>query len=479
MRHVHLIGIGGSGLSAIARVLLERGEHVSGSDRTLSPLAASLQEAGAVVYTGHHAGNVTGADLVIRSSAIPEDNVEVIAAREIGIPVLKRADFLGELMSGQMGIAVAGTHGKTTTTAMIAWMLTALGQDPTFIIGGVARNLGVNARAGKGKTFVIEADEYDHMFLGLKMQIAVVTHIEHDHPDCYPTPKEYYQAFRDFCGRLPGDGRLVACVNDAGAAQLLQEYAAQGGKALGYGIAMKNRQLDLALQACWVYRASDLAVNDSGGFSCTVIRQPKSRLMGKNQETLKLTLQIPGEHNVENALAALAVADEVSLPLKQATQALAEFNGTGRRFELVGEAVGVIVVDDYAHHPTEIRATLQAARTRYARCGLWVVWQPHTYSRTRALYDQFLTAFTQADHVIVTEIYAAREQNIGDFSAQQLVTAMRHSDVRFIPNLKQVTEYLLEHLQANDVLLVLSAGDADQISAAVYRNLQERNWHGN
>ncbi|MFO3798023.1 MAG: UDP-N-acetylmuramate--L-alanine ligase, partial [Anaerolineales bacterium] len=221
MPHVHFIGVGGSGLSAIARLLLESGYTVSGSDQVLSPLAEELQRLGAKVYLGHRAEQVQGADWVVRSSAIPDDNVEVQAARQAGLPVYKRADFLGRWMEGKTGIAVAGTHGKTTTTAMIAWMLTALGQDPTFIIGGVMRNLGVNAHAGRGETFVIEADEYDRMFLGLRPRIAVVTNIEHDHPDCYPKFTDMLMAFESFVDLLPADGTLIACAENAGTSHLM------------------------------------------------------------------------------------------------------------------------------------------------------------------------------------------------------------------------------------------------------------------
>ena len=236
MTRVHFIGIGGSGLSAIARLLLESGYTVTGSDRVLSPLAVDLQAAGATVYLGHDAGHIAGADWVARSSAIPDDNPEVLAAQQAGIPVYKRMDFLGQFMEGKIGIAVAGTHGKTTTTAMLAWTLSALGQDPSFIIGGVASNFGVNARAGKGKTFVIEADEYDRMFLGLKPAIEVVTNIEHDHPDCFPTPLDFYNAFVEFARLLPAEGTLVACAEDAGAARLLVETKKTGKRVVAYGI---------------------------------------------------------------------------------------------------------------------------------------------------------------------------------------------------------------------------------------------------
>jgi UDP-N-acetylmuramate--alanine ligase len=459
MNRVHLIGIGGSGLSAIARLLLESGQPVSGSDRLLSPLAEQLQVAGAQITIGHRPENVAGASLVIRSSAIPDDNVEVQAARSAGIPVLKRADFLGSLMDGRQGIAVAGTHGKTTTTAMIAWILTALGQEPSFIIGGVPVNLGTNARAGRGSAFVIEADEYDRMFLGLRPAIAVVSNVEYDHPDCFPTPEDFHQAFREFVARLSPQGILLACGDDGGAARLLETATKQGNRALSYGL---GRWLD---RSCPDYSGRNLRTNDRGGFSFEAFYQAAP--------LATVALQVPGHHNVRNALASLAVAHLLGLSPIAAANALGEFRGTGRRFEVRGDAGKVTVIDDYGHHPTEIRATLSAARNRYPGRPVWAVWQPHTYSRTRALFDEFAAAFPEADHVVVTEIYAAREAVQKEFSASQVVAAMRHADAIFVPGLTEAVELLLSRLRPGDVLLVFSAGDADQISTQVLAGLTQ------
>jgi len=461
VKHVHLIGIGGTGLSAIALVLLERGYKVSGSDRQPSPAAQSLQQAGAQVFIGHKSENIAGADLVLRSSAIRDENVEVQAALATGIPVLKRVDFLGELMAGQQGIAIAGTHGKTTTTAMIAWILAEAGVDPSYIIGGVSSNLAGNAHAGQGKYFVIEADEYDRMFLGLQPQVAVVTNVEHDHPDCYPTFQDFQQAFREFVLRLEPSGKLVACADNPAVAQLLGLALANGLEGFSYGVS--ETHLD--------YRAQDLVVNLKGGFSFNVVRQKDGLLA-------PVHLQLPGEHNVQNATAAFAVADLLGLDLAKACLALSEFQGTGRRFELRGEPAGVSVIDDYAHHPTEIRATLAAARSRFPKRRIWAVWQPHTYSRTQVLWDDFLAAFKDANFVVVLEIYPARESAPADgFSSRGLVEAMskdgnyKPGTVNFVPGLPEATEYLLDHLQAGDVVLVLSAGDADQISARLVQEL--------
>ncbi|OGO28673.1 MAG: UDP-N-acetylmuramate--L-alanine ligase [Chloroflexi bacterium RBG_16_52_11] len=467
MTHVHFIGIGGSGLSAMARLLLENGEEVSGSDHQLTSAAKDVQAAGALVYIGHRPENILNAELVVRSSAIPDDNVEVQAALAAGIPVYRRADFLSKLLHGYRVIAIAGTHGKTTTTAMIAWMLTALRVDPSYIVGSVSLNLKNNAHAGQSDLFVIEADEYDRMFLGLNPWLAVVTNIEHDHPDCYPTGEDFWQAFYAFVSRMVPDGILLACLDDPGGERLLQQVNKEGRAALSYGLERlpSNTGPD--------YYALNLATNNLGGFSFDMYFG--QWLEGYSVPMVRVELQVPGRHNVSNALSAIAVADLVGLPVLKAAKALSEFRGTDRRFEVRGEANGVLVIDDYAHHPTEIKATLAAARARYPQRRIWSVWQPHTYSRTRTLFDQFAGAFDDADTVLVTEVYAARETPPKDgFSASQVVEAMSRPDVLFTPDISQATELLVDKLQPGDVLLVLSAGDANQISTDVLLRMKEK-----
>ncbi|HWR65843.1 MAG TPA: UDP-N-acetylmuramate--L-alanine ligase [Bellilinea sp.] len=452
MKHIHLIGIGGTGLSAIALLLKQRGYIVSGSDRTLSPLARTLSAQGVTVYAGHDAQNVPAADLVVRSSAIPDDNPEVLAALAAGIPVLKRAEFLGQMMDGYRTIAIAGTHGKTTTTAMVAWIFTRLDQDPSYIIGGVAKNLGNNAHAGSGPLFVIEADEYDNMFLGLTPHLEVICTLEHDHPDLFPTPESYNEAFIRFVNRLEPEGVLLVCADDKGASWLGKNHGRADVQCLTYGIRADSD-----------YRAEGLTSNSHGGFDFDAVFH--------DELLAKVSLQVPGEHNALNAMAALAVAHSQNLSLDQVAEALAEFEGTGRRFEVLGEAHQIIVVDDYAHHPTEVRATLAAARARYPGHRIWAVWQPHTFSRTITLLDDFVAALALADRVVVTEVYASREHGQG-FSSAAIVEAMVNPSAYFAPTLPAATEYLLEQLQPGDVLLVLSAGDADQISAAVFAELR-------
>jgi len=461
MTCVHFIGIGGSGLSAIARLLKESGYEVTGSDRTLSQFALDLQKEGVPVYVGHHPLNIAGADMVIRSSAVADDNPEVTAALQKGIPVYKRADFLGQLMAEKMGIAVAGTHGKTTTTAMIAWTLFAMERDPSFIVGGTLNNLKVNARAGKGNYFVIEADEYDRMFLGLKPHIAVVTNLEHDHPDCYPTFEDMYSAFQSFVDLLPVDGSLIVCAEDDGAVSLSSYARRKGLNVNSYSV-----QGEMTINSPQWMQARTLKPNQRGGFDFSAT----TNMSTAAATAVNVSLQVPGVHNVRNALATLSVIAALGLPLQEAADVLSQFTGTGRRFEVRGEIDGVIVIDDYAHHPTEIRATLAGAKARYPGRRILAVWQPHTYSRTQALFFEFSRAFGDANEVLVTEVYASREGK-QEFSSAEVVSAMPHPSVRYSGSIQDTTEYLLKNLRIGDVLLVLSAGDADQISTEVLRRL--------
>jgi UDP-N-acetylmuramate--alanine ligase len=464
MKHIHFIGIGGSGLSAIARLLLESGYQVSGSDRALTPFADELRHAGATVYIGHHPRNIAGADEVVMSSAVSADNAEVQAAKQAKIPVYKRADYLGQLMADKTGIAIAGTHGKTTTTAMTAWVLHELGRDPSFIVGGVLNNLGVNAHAGKGNIFVIEADEYDNMFLGLKPHIAVVTSLEHDHPDMFPTLEAMYAAFEKFVDLLPEDGTLIVSAEDTGAVTLIPHVRQKGINHIAYYI-----QSERTISSPYWVMAREVKVNKRGGFDFVV----SSNLSSLGFGSVEVSLQVPGKHNVRNALAVFAIADALGLPRDGVAKALGKFTGTGRRFQLRGEANGISIFDDYAHHPTEIKATLEGARARYPDRRIWAVWQPHTYSRTQTLFLEFSRAFKDADEVIVTEVYAAREPK-QDFTSAEVVSAMAHMSARYIETLPSVTSYLLRNLKPGDVVIVMSAGDAHQVSTELVKAFQER-----
>ncbi len=449
--HVHLIGVGGAGLSAIARVLMEQGAKVSGSDLVISPVAEMLARDGVRVFAGHKAEHVKGADVVVFSSAVPEDNVEVQAARAAGIPVMGRPEFLNRMMSEWKAehegwrVAIAGTHGKTTTTAMIVTILLEAGRDPTFIVGGVIDRLGKNAHAGRGpqsSEFVIEADEYDHTFLSLKPDVAVITNVEHDHPDCYPTFEDFQTAFEEFAALVPSDGLLVSCWDDPVAREIATNRTS-GPVAL------------FGLEEGATWRAEKLRPNFAGGVDFLITRE---------DEMLGLVrLRVPGSHNASNATAAMAVTDFLGIPFRKAADALTTFRGVRRRFEIKGETQGVTVVDDYAHHPTEIRATLQAAKERFPKRAIWAVWQPHTYSRTQALLNDFTQAFGLADHVIVLPIYAAREKDTLGIDNDLVAKKIEHPDARRADSLEEAVAQLKAEVKEGDVVLTLGAGDGNRV----------------
>ncbi|MCE2489330.1 MAG: UDP-N-acetylmuramate--L-alanine ligase [Anaerolineae bacterium] len=441
---VHIVGIGGAGMSAIARVLLQQGYRVSGSDRELNALTEALQREGASIYEGVDATRIGAARLVLASSAIAEQHAELVEARVQGLTVVRRTDFIADLMHGREVVAVAGTHGKTTTSAMIAHILQASGREPGYIIGSVAPDLGSNAAAGKGAAFVVEADEYDHMFLGLRPDVAVLGSAEYDHPDCFPNHAAMLGAFRRFINLLPETGPLIACLDDPAAAQLAEERRAQGLPVQGFS---SQRE------ATW--QARQLHLRGDGCSEFEALHQ--GRVAGP------VTLRLPGEHNVRNALAALAVAIQQNVPFAAAATALAAFRGTGRRLELRGVVDDVLVIDDYAHHPTAIRLTLAAARARWPGHRLWALWQPHTYSRSQALQSGYVTAFADADELLVTDIYAAREEPLPGLDGASLAAAVARPRARHTPTGADALQLLVREVKGPALILILSAGDAPRI----------------
>jgi UDP-N-acetylmuramate--alanine ligase len=446
---VHLIGIGGAGLSAIAHVLNDRGDIVTGSDKALSAYALALKNAGVEVFIGHHADQVREADLVIASSAIDAVNVEWIAAQEAQVPLIRRKDFLEELTAGFETIAVAGTHGKTTTSGMIAWILEKAELDPSFVVGGMLPDFGANGKAGSGRYFVVEADEYDRTFLGLHPTIAVVTNVEHDHPDIYPSLEDVNRAFHDFVHQI--SDLLIVNKNDPGADAL----EAEGIDRITYG---------MEVEADWL--AEDVRPNPAGGMDFLALR--RGEMLGL------VRTRLPGIHNVSNALAAMAVADALGIPFPVIRQALTSYHGAGQRFEILGSVGNVTVVDDYAHHPTEIRATLSTARLRFPNAKVWAVFQPHTYSRLKSLMAAYISAFADADHVIVTEVFGAREKPNGAINGESIASQINHPDVRFSASFDNLVQDLADQVQAGEVVVTLSAGDANKVGRMLLDELRGR-----
>jgi len=465
---VHIMGIGGAGMSAIARVMHGQGYRVSGCDSSHSELVAPLEALGIPVQIGHdpaHLAEFTPDALAI-SSAIPDDNAELRAAQAVGIPVYKRRDILGALMAGRTGIAVAGTHGKTTTTSMIAHVLAECGLDPGYIVGGVLADSGTNAQAGTGAPFVIEADEYDRMFMGLRPRITVLTTLELDHPDQFADMQAVRALFNEFVALLPPDGLLIAGDDNGETRAIAQARQAAGLPALTYG----TGDLTWGLTG---WQAHHIEASAGGGMRFTADRITTLDDAELEIDSWDGTIALPGAHNVVNGLAALAVAGALGVEIERALAALASFHGVGRRFEVKGTAGGVTVIDDYAHHPTAIRVTLDAARDRYGSRPVWAVWQPHTFNRTRQLLDEFAACFTRADHVIIADVYRSRDREDYGVSPQSVLERMAHPDARHIGPLDAITEYLAEHVEPDAVVIVMSAGDATRVCTDLLHRLQD------
>ena len=445
-RRIHLVGIGGAGLSAIARILLGRGLQVSGSDLRASELTAKLADEGARIHIGHAAAHVTGAEAVLASSAVPDAHVEVTAARQLGIPVYRRREFMGALLHGADTLAVAGAHGKTTTTAMLAHILLGAGLQPSYIIGGTLASSGVNAAVGRGEAFVIEADEYGNMFHGLSPNLAVVTNVEHDHPDFFATPADMQAAFAQFAQSLADDGALIACADNAGSLALTRARRERGLPALTYGIAWD----------CADWRADEIRYDCEGSHF---------RVLRRGVACGEVSLGLPGAHNVLNALAALAAAHQRGVGIETGAALLGNFRNAGRRFEMRGEREGIVVIDDYAHHPTAIRANIAAARQRFPQRQLWVVWQPHTYSRIKQFLDDFIASFDSADRAVITPIYAAREAPIDGIDSQGLAQAIdKRCPALYTPTFAAAADLIAKEAQRPAAVLICSAGDANQIA---------------
>src|SRR5882762_6582199 len=467
IQRIHFVGIGGIGMSGIAEVLLNLGYKISGSDLKSSAVTQRLANLGAKTFEGHAAENVAGAEVVVPSSAIAPDNPEVAEARKLHIPVIQRAEMLSELMRLKYGVAIAGMHGKTTTTSMIAAVLAAGGLDPTVVVGGRVDALGSNARLGKSQYLVAEADESDRSFLKLSPILAVVTNIDREHMDCYRNMRDVKNTFLEFMDRVPFYGMVVACNDDGLLRRLLPRVQR---RTLTYG----------------TKRGSDFYIKLNTGDAGGLVRghgQPLSRfrVSYRTQDLGEFTLHVPGVHNILNATAAIAVGIGLDVGVEPIRATLDQFRGVDRRFHLRGQAAGVSVIDDYGHHPTEIKATLAAAR----QCGfgkVHVVFQPHRYTRTRDLMAEFTSAFGDADSLFVLDIYAASETPIegvgAEILAQRIGETMAPKTVQYVGSFGDAVRSVAAVAKAGDMILTLGAGSVSQLGPMILERLKEREGAG-
>jgi UDP-N-acetylmuramate--alanine ligase len=450
IQHIHFVGIGGIGMSGIAEVLLNLGYHISGSDLKETEVTRRLQALGCDISYGHRKENVKEVDVVVVSSAIRQGNPEVEVAEQRLIPVIPRAEILAELMRMKIGVAIAGTHGKTTTTSLIATVLAAGGLDPTVVIGGRLNSIGSNARLGQGDFLVAEADESDGSFLKLMPTIAVVTNIDPEHLDYYGGIEEIKETFLSFLNRIPFYGLAILCLDHPNIQSLIPK--------------VKKRITTYGLTTQADFQAREIVFE---GLSTTF------DVIHHNKDIGRLKIQIPGLHNVYNALATLATAFELDVPFQIVQETLRDFSGIQRRFQIKGEKRGILIVDDYGHHPVEIMATLTAARTGWGR-RIVAVFQPHRYTRTQALFQDFLTAFNDANLLVLTEIYPAGEDRIEGVEAKALFEGIReygHKNVTFISEKREIVDHLLRILTPGDLVITLGAGDIWQVSDELLKQL--------
>ncbi|HZI87258.1 MAG TPA: UDP-N-acetylmuramate--L-alanine ligase [Pyrinomonadaceae bacterium] len=456
IQHVHFVGIGGIGMSGIAEVLVNLGFRVSGSDQKRSSATDRLQQMGVTFTEGHNGENIGDAQVVVRSTAVRDDNPEIIEAHQRSIPVIPRAEMLAELMRLKPhSVAVAGSHGKTTTTSMVATVLGHAGLDPTIVVGGVVGAFGSNAHLGKSDLMVVEADESDRSFLMLTPTIAVVTNIDREHMDYYHDMDDVRTCFTNFVNKVPFYGASVLCLDDPNVQAIIPH--------------IERRRMTYGLSAQADISAHGIRYDHSFGSNFTVWRSGNA--VGK------INLRVPGLHNVYNSLAAIAVGFELDVPFAQIAEALASFGGAGRRFQYKGEVGGVLVVDDYGHHPTEIKATLAAAKIGSGGRRIVVLFQPHRYSRTHDLMEEFARSFNNADSLFITDIYAASEEPIEGVTAEALTEAIKrfgHKDVRHIGALENAPSTLRDHVQAGDLVLTLGAGSVNRVSDQLLEILRER-----
>jgi UDP-N-acetylmuramate--alanine ligase len=455
-QHAHFIGIGGIGMSGIAEILLNLGFRVSGSDLRRGPVTDRLAQMGATIYEGHDAANVAGATVVVTSSAVSAANPEVVEAHARKIPVIQRAEMLAELMRLKYGIAIAGMHGKTTTTSMVAAVLAAGGLDPTIVVGGRVDALGSNARLGSSQYLVAEADESDRSFLKLSPILAVVTNLDREHMDCYSDMADVEEAFLAFMDKVPFYGAVTACLDNQLLAAILPRVRR---RVFTYGVA-----LDADYRLEFLAARKDGVTAEQGSFARFQVVTALGALG-------PFELHVPGRHNILNATAAVAIAHQLGIPAEKIAEGLNHFRGVDRRFQHRGKARGVTVVDDYGHHPTEIRATLAAAR----ECGyrrIHVVFQPHRYTRTKDLLAEFGSAFADADTVLVLPIYAASEEPIPGVTAERLAECIAGPAVQFVPDFPAAVASVAAEARESDLILTLGAGSVSQLAPQILAALE-------
>ncbi|MDO5134822.1 MAG: UDP-N-acetylmuramate--L-alanine ligase [Eubacteriales bacterium] len=442
--HLHFIGIGGISMSGLAEILLGEGFTISGSDAKESPLTRSLEEKGIQVFYGQRASNITdGVEAVIYTAAIHPDNPEFACAAKKGLPMLTRAQLLGQIMQNYgTSIAVSGTHGKTTTTSMISQILLEADCDPTISVGGILPSIGGNIRVGKSQTFITEACEYTNSFLSLFPKISIILNMDADHLDFFKDMEDIRHSFREFALRLPEDGTLIINADTPHYEDIIRDLPCQ---VITYGLEKEA-----------MYQASHITYDKYGHASFTVLKDGK--------KSGSFYLKVPGLHNVSNALSAIALAQLLEIPSPSIVKGLGSFTGTDRRFQYKGEVAGVTVIDDYAHHPTEIQATLQAA-ANYPHQKIWCVFQPHTYTRTKALLPEFARALTLADHVVLADIYAAREKDTLGISSEDLQEEIRKNGTPcdYFPTFDEIENFLLKNCTQGDLLITMGAGDVVNI----------------
>ena len=448
---LHFIGIGGAGMSGIARIMLAKSIDVSGSDAKDSQILLSLKTLGAKISVGHSAENIGDAQLVIVSAAIAENNPELVAARKLGIPIASRATALSWLLTESTSIAIAGTHGKTTTTAMLTVALQSAGEDPSFAIGGTINSAGTNAHSGSGKFFVVEADESDGSFLAYKPNAAIITNIEMDHVDHFQSEDQLFATFNDFISSIQSGGYLIICGDDPGCQRILTEKRLQGVQVITYG---QNPENDFQLTRV------NLAPTSSSAL-----------IMQNGRKVGELNLLVPGLHNLLNALAAFAAATSLGVPVDRLLSGLKSFTGTRRRFELKGEVNSIKVIDDYGHHPTELVVTLKAARNLVGAGNLYAIFQPHRYSRTAVFAAEFAHALEAADFVYLLEIYAASEKPMEGISSLLISKKMNQSKVKFEPSMLQVVNDVSSAAKPGDLIILLGAGDVSSLSGPILEQL--------